>query len=110
MSSDMMIICKEDGSSFEGSTDKAFFITECSMGEPWDEFGLFVSRLLCGAPSIVEQMHGVTDHYYNELTSGFAQQIVTALESMDTHKDLDKSGLTEYINSHVGMHLSTENW
>ncbi len=115
MSSDMMIICKEDKSGFDDYVSgeeqiDAFFVTECSMGEPWDEFGLFVNNLFCGAPGILEQIYGQSEHYYKELTEGFAKQIISASDSLESHKGLDKAKLKEYLNSHVGMHLSTENW
>ena len=40
MSSDVMIICKESGTHFEGdNSDVAIFIDEASMGDPLSEFG-----------------------------------------------------------------------
>ena len=49
MSSDMMIICKEDDSRSTGKNhEKAFFVDECSMGEPWSVFGRWFQDRYCG--------------------------------------------------------------
>lgn len=111
MSSDMMVICKEDDSGYEGEgTSAAFFIDECSMGEPWHGFGDWFRQRYCGHPSIIEQMCGVKEHRYIELTEHDVVAIKSALEALDKHERLDESSFMNYIKEHVGKHISTENW
>jgi len=114
MSSDMMVICKEDDSSFEGTnSDKAFFIDECSMDDPWHEFGKWFQRRYCRAPSMLEQLAGGMSHHehnYIELTKYDALAIDTALTELNRHERLDAEKFREYITSHIGKHISTENW
>lgn len=39
MSADMMIVCEEDNSTYDGNSEFALFVDETSMGEAWSEFG-----------------------------------------------------------------------
>lgn len=111
MSADMMIICKEDDSGCEGGKlDKAFFVDETSMGEPWHEFGKWFQSRFCGGPSIAEQIFGIQNHNYKKLEKADIASVKEALETMETHTKLDKEFLLKYLNSHIGKHISTENW
>ena len=110
MSADMMIICKEDNSNFEGNYQKAFFIDETSMGEPWSDFGKWFGRRYCREPGILDKLAGIKEHNYIELTGADFKGIEKALEEMSIHKDLDKDKLLNYIKKHIGKHISTENW
>ena len=110
MSSDMMIICKEDNSNYKGDTSKAFFIDECSMGMPWSEFGEWFQDRYCGHPSLIERMAGMKEHFYIKLTKADYEGIRVALETMKKHENLDNDKLLEYIEHHIGKHISTENW
>ncbi len=47
MSSDMMVVCKEDRSSYENGGNGAIFICECSMGNPHNEFGVWFNERFC---------------------------------------------------------------
>lgn len=109
MSADMMIICKEDKSSYEGGNyEAAFKIDETSLGEPWTKFGKWFAARYCGAPTMLEQMAGVKEHRYIELTLVGVAAIKKALDNMD-HGCNDKD-LIQYLENHVGKHISTENW
>lgn len=111
MSSDMMIICKEDGSEFEGARlENAFFVDECSMGDPWNEFGKWFGSRFCGAPGILEQMHGKKDHHYTKVTQADIAAVEKAFETMECHEGLGKDALIKYLNEREGKHISTENW
>ena len=111
MSADMMIICKEDDSGFEGqNTDAAFFVDETSMGEPWSKFGVWFCRRFCKAPNILEQLAGQREHHFAEFTEADFVGVKKALEKMETHQDLNKEKLIEFLQNHIGKHLSTENW
>lgn len=55
MSSDMMIVCKEDESTYDGAyPELAIFVDECGMGEPFSDFGKWFQARYCGMPSIIE--------------------------------------------------------
>ena len=111
MSADMVIICKEDDSHFEGKrTEPPFFIDETSMGEPWSEFGKWFGERYCKAPNILEQLSGITAHGYVRITEEEREAIFKAVDTMETHKGLNVSDFKEYISKHVGKHISTENW
>lgn len=111
MSADMMIICKEDDSSFDGNNDEdAFFIDETSMGEPWSDFGKWFGGRYCGAPGVMQQRAGIREHDYIEFTEADFAGVEKALSEMDTHKNLDKLSLLDYLRDHIGKHISTENW
>ena len=110
MSADMMIVCKEDNSHYDGDHNKAFFVDETSMGEPWSEFGKWFIQRYRGAPDILQQMNGIKDHTYIELTSADMDGIVTAVGTMGCHEDLEEQMFFEYIKEHIGKHISTENW
>lgn len=107
MSADMMIISKEDDSSYEGAGhEKAVHIDETSMGEPWTEFGKWFGERYCKAPGILEQMHGIKEHDYILFTQEDADACKHALERME-HTDYVKP---EVFDALVGKHISTENW
>jgi hypothetical protein len=111
MSADMMIISKEDNSSFEGDgTDKAFQIDETSMGEPWTEFGKWFGERYCGAPGILEQLHGISSHTYVKLTDVDIDAILKAFDSMEHRESLTRDKLEKFLNEHKDKHISTENW
>ena len=107
MSSDMMIICKEDESSYDEGGEGAIFICECSMGDPWNEFGKWFSERFCGAPSLLDQLHGIKQHCYTKVTEVDVLVIEKALKTMENTAD---NNLLKYIKEHVNMHISTENW
>ncbi|MCK5020822.1 MAG: hypothetical protein KAS32_27620 [Candidatus Peribacteraceae bacterium] len=110
MSADMMIICKEDNSNFEGDTDKALFVDETSMGCPWYEFGAWFQERYCKAPSMLEQLHGVKKHNYIKLTDADLVAIKYALVEMPMHESANKNEIIDYIEKHIGLCISTENW
>ena len=111
MSSDMMLICEEDDSTYEGEgTESAFFVDECSMGNPWHKFGKWFGERYCKSPSMTEQMMGMKEHDWLELTKPDIEAIKMALNEFETHENLDKAELIQYINSRIGKHISTENW
>lgn len=108
MSSDMMVICKEDDSFYEGhNISKAIFICECSMGDPHNEFGKWFNERYCGAPGILEQLHGLKEHKYTEVKETDVIAIKNALKTMKNTAD---KNLLQYMKNHVGKHISTENW
>ncbi len=107
MSSDMMVICKEDESSYDHGGIGAIFICEYSMGEAYNEFGKWFAERFCGAPSLLDQLHGLKEHFYTEITKIDVFAIEKALESMENTTD---NNLLEYMNDHIGKHISTENW
>ena len=110
MSADMMIICKEDNSGYEGNYQKAFFIDETSMGDPWNKFGKWFQERYCKSPSIIEQMAGIKEHNFIKLTEADLDGIKKALNKTKCHKGLNKEGLIKYIEDHINKHISTENW
>jgi hypothetical protein len=111
MSADMMIICKEDESDFKSKNyDAAFFIDETSMGNPHNDFGKWFQRRYCRAPGILEQISGLTEHDYLELTEHDYGAIKNAAASMGHHENLNIAKLMKFIKSHIGKHISTENW
>lgn len=109
-----MIICKEDDSSSEGqNTEKAFCFGECSMGEPHDDFSLWFQQRYCGQPSMIEKLmaRGQTlEHNWKLLAELDILAIELAHETME-HKDyVDWNTMKQWLQSHVGKHISTENW
>lgn len=109
MSADMMIICKEDKSSYEGGNyEAAFKIDETYLGEPWTKFGKWFGVRYCGAPTMLEQMAGVKEHRYIELTLVGVADIKKALDNME--HACNKEELIQYLERHIGKHISTENW
>ena len=103
----MMVICKEDNSEYNSGGIGAIFICECSMGEPYNEFGKWFAGRFCGAPSLLDQLHGLKQHYYTKVTEVDVFVIEEALKTMENTAD---NNLLEYIKKHVNMHISTENW
>ena len=111
MSSDMMIICKEDDSTYEGEhTEEAFFVDECSMGEPCHTFGKWFGERYCKCPSMLEQLAGIKEHNWLKLTKADAEAIKIVLNDSETHENLEKTKLIQYVDNHIGKHISTENW
>lgn len=116
MSADMMVVCKEDGSYFgarrasEEVCPAACFIDETSMGWPHNEFGRWFQSRFSGAPSVLEQLHGMKNHHWTVFTEPDLASIREALERFDRHADLDKDQLIDYLTVRVGKHISTENW
>ena len=111
MSADMMVICKEDDSGFEGKGyEKAFHIDETSMGDSHNGFGNWFVERYCGAPDMFRQLAGDRSHSFTELTQADVTGIKEALKTMTCHEGLDKDEFIKYIESHVGKHISTENW
>lgn len=107
MSSDMMVICKEDKSDYAHGGTGAIFICECSMGKPYNEFGEWFSERFYGAPSLFDTLHGIKEHKYTKITEFDVVVIEKALVSMENTAD---KNLLQYMNEHVGKHISTENW
>lgn len=93
MSSDVMIISKEDGSGYNdysehediAKLDKALFIDEASMGEAWTEFGRWFQERYCRAPGLFEQLYGLNGHDYILFTQADLDAVKTALETMEHH-------------------------
>ena len=111
MTSDMMVICKEDGSSYDNGGVGAVFICECSMGNPEDEFGEWFQDRFCGAPSVIKQMAGNKEHYYTKVTVSDVVAVHHALmSSWKMNTSTNKEELYKYIHGHAGKHISTENW
>jgi hypothetical protein len=110
MSADMMIICEEDNSGYDGNSGLAFFVDETSMGDPWNEFGKWFQSRFCGAPGLFEQLNGIKEHNFTEITGADVVAIEYALSHMECHKNLDKPALVAFIHNHTGKHISTENW
>lgn len=122
MSSDMMLVCEEDNNYYSGKPhdeilnkrknekESAVFIDECSMGEPWSDFGKWFQERFCKGPSMLEQVMGKKDHDWMVLSEQDIISIKDALGKMKTHKDIDKDKLIKYLESHIGKHISTENW
>jgi len=119
MSSDVMVICKEDNSSFMGKEtlsadtkgmDKALFIDEASMGEPHSAFGKWFVKRYCTASSMIEQLQGIKEHRYMLFTSSDLKGIEDAIDKLETHKKLDKSNVIQWLQDHISKHISTENW
>lgn len=107
----MMIICKEDDSSFEGENyDDAFFVDETSMGEPWSEFGKWFQSRFCKAPTIMDRLAGMREHRYAKFTNTDLESVKNALNEMDTHEDLENESLIRFLKDRIDKHLSTENW
>ncbi len=108
MTSDMMVICKEDKSSYDEGGYGAVFICECSMGDPLNGFGVWFQDRFCGSPSVIEQVAGYKEQYYTNVTDSDVVSVRHALYTMDT--SANKIELYKYIYEHVGKHISTENW
>jgi hypothetical protein len=111
MSADMMIICQEDDSGFDGEHyDLAFLIDETSMGDPHTEFGKWFQERYSGAPSMADKICGLREHNYKTLTGSDLVAIKDALKNMKFREGLNKIKLLEYLQEHIGKHISTENW
>ena len=111
MSSDMMIVCKEDESNYEGKNlDKAFFIGESSMGDPHTNFGKWFGARYDRGPSILQQIAGDRSIDWLELTTPDVIAIREALETMIMDDRINKIKFIVYLESHIGKHISTENW
>lgn len=102
MSSDVVIVCKED--------DDTIKIDEASMGMPFSEFGRWFCERFSGAPSVAEQMIGVSEHDYTRLVEADMVSIGYALATMDVDDTVDRDALLTYLWSRVGHHISVENW
>lgn len=103
----MMIICKEDKSDCDNGGIGAIFISECSMGEPLNEFGKWFGERFCGAPGLLEQMHGIKEHAYTKIIETDVFAVEKALVEMENTAD---KNLLKYMREHIGKHISTENW
>jgi len=111
MSSDMMIVCKEDKSYYEGTCQElAIFVDECHMGDPSTDFGKWFQTRYCGMPSIIEQMHGYKETDWLELTKADVVGIEEAIGTYPSHEKMDAENILSYLKWHVGRHISTENW
>ena len=111
MSSDMMLICEEDDSGYKGAgNEKAIFIDECGMGEPWHKFGVWFVNRFCGSPDILAQLYGVTAHNFTEITAADCVAVKSAIETMDLHEGMNKQAVIEFFDENIGKHISTENW
>jgi hypothetical protein len=110
MSADMMIVCKEDNSTYDGNSELAVFIDETSMGEPHSEFGKWFQERYCGAPDIFAQLAGIKEHSFSTLVVADTISIEKAIDTMTCHESMDKAAVKEYIRLHVGCGISTENW
>lgn len=111
MSSDMMLICKEDDSGFEGADQgKAIFIDECSMGDQWHKFGAWFSDRFCGAPDILAQLHGFNEHNFTEIVTADGDAVKSAIKTMDLHEGMDEQKVISFFENNIGKHISTENW
>jgi len=78
----MMVICKEDMSSYENGGNGAIFICECSMGNPHNEFGVWFNERFCKAPGIFEQLHGIMEHGYTKVTDADVVAVEIALKTI----------------------------
>ena len=111
MSADLMIICQEDDSSYEGKNlDLAFCIGECSIGEPHDEFSRWFQERYSGQLSMYERMHGIKGHNWKTFDKCDILAIEAAFNAKE-HKDYvhwDK--LEAWLHAHIGKHISMENW
>lgn len=111
MSSDMMIVCKEDESYYAGiHPELAIFIDECGMKEPFTEFWKWFQNLYCGMPSIIEQMHGYKETDWLELTKVDVVGIEEAMVTYASHEKMNAENILNYLRGHVGKFISTENW
>lgn len=113
MSADIMIFSKEDNNHFEGDRDNAVFIGESSMGDPHDSFSeWFVSNysqmrsLLTRVSNPKGNKHAFT---YKFKDSDY-KACEEAIKTMDTHKEIDKGQVLEYLKSCIGKHVSVEYW
>ncbi len=111
MSADLMIICKEDDSGFEGhSCEAALRFGETSMGEPHDTFSRWVAERFDGSPCILEQMAGITDHRFTVLAQADADAVLSHFDTLE-HKDyLNRDCLATWLQEHVGKQISCERW
>lgn len=111
MSADMMIICEEDNSSYDGKNHElALFVDETSMGEPWNEFGKWFQSRFCGAPDMFAQFDGIKEHGFTEITESDFVAVEHALSHMELHDNLKVNKIIDYMKSHIGKHISTQNW
>ena len=119
MSSDVMLVCREDNSSYYGldidemqevNSDKAFFIDEASAGHPVTEFGVWMSSRYCGIPSMFDQIAGIKELYWYELAYADVLGITAAFVTMERDSRVNHRELHEWLYSHIGKHIATENW
>jgi len=114
MSADMMLVCREEGTTFDGigkEGKEACFITETSMGTPHDEFGDYMSRLFCGEVTIDEKIRGfeVDETYDIEIDSNDTQLVKFMLGSnMTKHRDIGP--VLEWMRDHQGQKINIERW
>ena len=116
MSSDMMLVCREDHNYYGGKDEtitkkeSAVFIDECSMGDPWHDFGKWFQERFCKGPSMMDQMMGKQTHNWMELTAEDVSSVKEAITHRKAHKGMNKNKLIKYMESHIGKGISTENW
>lgn len=111
MTSDMMIVCKEDGSFFRGKNrNMAVFVDECSMGQPSSEFGDWFADRYCGIPTIIEQMYGHCETSFRVFTEEDHVAVELAMKNRRCHQDMDKVKVMKYLKEHIGKEIATENW
>ena len=111
MSADLMIICQEDDSSFDGGNgDAAFCIGETSVGEPHDAFSAWFDCRFNGAPGLLEQIAGLKEHRFIELTEADVDATLRTFDEQP-HKDyVSRDLLEKWLREHVGKHISCERW
>lgn len=111
MSSDMMIVCKEDESYYAGTRQElAIFVDECGMGEAFTEFGKWFQCRYCGLPSLIEQMHGYKETDWLVLTKADLVGIEEAICTYRSHEKMNAEDILKYLRWHIGKCISTENW
>lgn len=101
MSSDVVVVCQEN--------DETFKIDEAFMGRPFSEFGQWFSSRFSGAPTVVEQMAGVTEHFYTLIVEADLIAVSYALATMALLDELDRDEFLSYFHSLIGHHISVEN-
>ena len=100
MSSDVMIVCKEIGTTFDGdNTEDAIFVDEASIGEPWSEFGIWIQ-----------------DYIWKMGANGYCLSgydinvIIRAVKIKLKHKDLNEKEFIKEIQNLNCKRIKTENW
>lgn len=100
MSSDVMIVCKEIGSHFEGDNyDDAIFVDEASMGCAWSEFGDWLTYYLYLKKGCCESLSGYE-----------IEEIIRAVKTKSTHENLIEKEFIRKLNKLRGKKIFIECW
>ena len=114
MSADMMLVCREEGTTYDGIAKKGkspCFITETSMGMAQDAIGDYMQRLFCYEPTITEQINGITQENIGDIPVDKDDiTLVKAMLETDLSRHKDIGDIVKWLEEHIDMEINIERW